>query len=237
MSAMYDQAVAYLGQDVAQNIHMLEALRHGTPEILGAGAYGVLLRQGESLLLSAETVSDAEKLLALVPETIPELVVCRADVEEYAAKRYGFARRVPCIQASYQRKEPLPVAAVDIRQLGMEYHDLVLERYSLFHDADYITDRISSGVIYGAFVDGKLAGFIGEHDEGSMGMLEVFPEYRRMGLGLALESFQINRILSLGRVPYDHVIIGNDKSFHLQQKLGMTLSRDHVTFFNREQLT
>ncbi len=234
MTVEFEQAVAYLGQDVAQNIHMLEALRHGSPEILGAQDHGVLLRQAQTLLLSADTVADAERLLSLAPEEPSELVVCRADVEQYVAQRYAFQERVPCIQASYQRKERLDVSA-DIRQLDMGYHALVLERYSLFHDPEYIADRIAAGVIFGAFVEGELAGFIGEHDEGSMGMLEVFPPFRRMGLGLALESFQINRIVSLGRVPYDHVIIGNDKSFHLQQKLGMTMSRDHVTFFNKRQ--
>ena len=30
----------------------------------------------------------------------------------------------------------------------------------------------------GAFVDGELAGFIGRHDQGALGVLEVLPEYR-----------------------------------------------------------
>ncbi|MFQ7452543.1 MAG: GNAT family N-acetyltransferase [Flavonifractor plautii] len=35
----------------------------------------------------------------------------------------------------------------------------------------------------GAFVDGTLAGFAGFHGEGSIGLLEVLPAYRRRGLG------------------------------------------------------
>ena len=41
-------------------------------------------------------------------------------------------------------------------------------------------------MFFGAFVDGQLAGFVGEHSEGSMGMLEIFPAYRRRGLGYSL---------------------------------------------------
>ena len=88
--------------------------------------------------------------------------------------------------------------------------------------------------MYGIFVEDELAGFIGEHDEGSMGMLEVFPAYRRQGLGLALESFQINRILEEGRMPYDQVILGNEKSLSLQKKLGMTITKDTVTWLKRK---
>ena len=79
-----------------------------------------------------------------------------------------------------------------------------------------------------------LAGFVGEHHEGSMGMLEVFPPYRGHGLGLALESFQINRYLSQGRVPFDQVIVGNEKSMSLQKKVGMELSKDTMSWLHRK---
>ena len=85
-------------------------------------------------------------------------------------------------------------------------------------------------MFFGAFVDGQLAGFVGEYSEGSMGMLEIFPAYRRRGLGYALECFQINRYLSQGRVPFDQVVVGNEKSMSLQKKVGMELSRDTVSW-------
>ena len=53
---------------------------------------------------------------------------------------------------------------------------------------EYVEDRLKAGVIFGAFVDGRLAGFVGEHHEGSMGMLEVVPEFRRRGIAQALEA-------------------------------------------------
>jgi len=226
-----EQALSYLNRDVAQNIHMIQALQNLETDILAVTDHGVLLRYADWLSLSSDSVEAAKELLAFAPAGFTEIVVCRKDVAAYVEAEYGIAQRTPCVQTSYLKQEKLPIPeGLDIRQLDMRYHDIVLERYSLFHDSDYITDRINAGVIYGVFVEGNLAGFIGEHDEGSMGMLEIFPEYRRMGLGYALEAFQINRIVSEGRVPYDHVIVDNEKSFHLQEKLGMTFSSDYVTF-------
>ena len=66
-----------------------------------------------------------------------------------------------------------------------------------------------------------LAGFIGTHSEGSMGMLEVFPEHRRKGYGMMLESYLIRWHLERGWTPFGHVIDGNEASIRLQQKAGM----------------
>ena len=43
---------------------------------------------------------------------------------------------------------------------------------------DYVAERLAAGAMTGAFLDGVLAGFIGIHEEGSIGMLEVLPAYR-----------------------------------------------------------
>lgn len=83
-----------------------------------------------------------------------------------------------------------------------------------------------SGAIFGAFIEGKLAGFIGEHIEGSLGMLEVFEEYRRKGIAAELESYMINLHLSRGHLPYGDVIVGNEASMKLQRKLGLKVSKE-----------
>ena len=62
-------------------------------------------------------------------------------------------------------------------------------------EIETLEERLRSGMMYGAFADGKLAGFIGMHAEGSMGILEVFEEFRRQGIAEALERHLINRIL------------------------------------------
>lgn len=84
----------------------------------------------------------------------------------------------------------------------------------------HMTERIRSGML-GAFCDGKIAGFIGTHEEGAIGMLEVMPEFRRMGVAKLLESAMIDKLLKCGRIPYTHVKTGNLASIRLQQSIGL----------------
>jgi GNAT superfamily N-acetyltransferase len=71
---------------------------------------------------------------------------------------------------------------------------------------------------------GNPVGFIGEHLEGSMGLLYVFPEYRRHGYAVALEKAMIARTLKEGFIPFGQVEKGNHASLALQKKIGMTVS-------------
>ena len=54
-----------------------------------------------------------------------------------------------------------------------------------------------------------------------MGLLEVLPEYRRLGLARALEAAIIRQQVGRGRLPYGHVRTGNTASIALQKKMGM----------------
>ncbi|MCI5919517.1 MAG: GNAT family N-acetyltransferase [Roseburia sp.] len=82
--------------------------------------------------------------------------------------------------------------------------------------------------MYGAFLAGKLTGFIGVHEEGSMGMLEVFPEYRGRKIGKALETYLINLQLEQGMTPYGQVVEGNEISTQLQKSLGLCPAKTPV---------
>ncbi len=75
--------------------------------------------------------------------------------------------------------------------------------------------------MYGAFAEGKLVGFGGIHSDGRMGMLYVEPDYRRQGIGSALESYMVNRMLERGWTPYGHIREDNRAALSLQEKLGL----------------
>ena len=211
---------------------MIEPLRLGRARVAAQSGRGVALEMDGIAMVAAEDLGEALSLL----ETLPEAQtwnVMGGTLSAAVAAALGLKEESRCYQAAYFRGEPLPVRA-DVRPLDMGYFQAVLDGYSLFHDPEYVEDRLKAGVVFGAFVDGRLAGFVGEHHEGSMGMLEVFPPYRGRGLGLALESFQINRYLSEGRVPFDQVIVGNEKSMGLQKKVGMELSKDTMSWLHRK---
>jgi len=94
-------------------------------------------------------------------------------------------------------------------------------------DTDKIKEMLLNGCMFGALVEGRMAGFIGTHIEGSIGMLEVYEEYRRRGIAESLESYIINTRLSKGLLPYGDIIVGNEPSFGLQRKLGLKITKEN----------
>lgn len=165
-----------------------------------------------------------------------------------------------CHQGVWTRKEKLPITGLYradgkpmergknqglvIRQLGTKYAQTVVEHYHLVDEPDYIMDRLKKGALYGAFYaeqdeeelsPDRLLGFIGYHEEGSIGMLEVFPEYKKRGLAMALETYMLNLTLERGWIPYGQIIVGNEASMALQQKLGLCISRECLFWAESEK--
>jgi GNAT superfamily N-acetyltransferase len=90
---------------------------------------------------------------------------------------------------------------------------------------------IARGMFKAVNEKGEIIGFIGEHPEHALGMLYIDEAYRRQGIGRALEQALINKFIDEGKIPFDHVVITNDKSIHLQNSLGMTLSEGNIYWY------
>ena len=101
------------------------------------------------------------------------------------------------------------------------------EQYNKLSEEE-IDILLNTESLFGGYKEENLVGFIGNHLEGSIGLLEIFPPYRRLGYGETLECFMVNHMLEQGRVPFGHIEIENDKSIALQKKLGFTLSEDKL---------
>ena len=97
---------------------------------------------------------------------------------------------------------------------------------------EHIRQAIGAGML-GAFVDGTLAGFAGFHSEGSIGLLEVLPAYRRRGLGEALLRGAVRLALERGQYAFGQVLIDNAPSLALQKKVGMTVAREPLYWLFR----
>lgn len=123
----------------------------------------------------------------------------------------------------YERTEPLALrGGLAIRRLAPADAPVVASHYALL-DPEDIQRHLADGWVWGGYTErGELAGFIGEHDEATMGMLEVFPEFRRRGYARELQGASINRLLAAGRVPCSQVALDNEASMALQRSTGMT---------------
>jgi tRNA (guanine37-N1)-methyltransferase len=222
-----ESAIQYLSKDPLLHTDMLESIRSGHAELLAAGQDGVLLinTAAEAVMMSTESAETADRMLACVP-AVPLFVAHQSFYEKAAAQKFGYTQKMVCHQAIYLKGQPLPIpcGAPAIRPLNRQHLSFIMEHYTHADDEAYLMERLESGAMFGAFTKDVLAGFIGTHAEGSMGMLEVLPPYRRRGIALALETFLINRLLDRGRVPFAQIVTDNAASLKLQRKLGFTVS-------------
>ena len=220
-----DTAITYLQKNPILHVDMLECIRRGSAQILATSTSGILIDQDGVHMLSAESEAEARRLLSELEES--ELMVTHQEYGiEFARKKYGLTNITPVCNAVYPRSTPLPQNEIpaEIRPLDETFFPFVKAYYTTIPDDKYILDRLKSGTLFGAFVNGEPAGFIGMHPEGSMGMLEVLPKFRRRGIAQMLEIFYINRLLHAGYIPYAQIQPKNKASIALHRKLGFSFS-------------
>lgn len=214
-------------QDRFENIQIEEALRRGLAKLIEAGTAGRIAARPDGTILSDITDGAAlcSRVRALGLEQCRQYCVRSQDAADALCREFGLHGQMPCTQAVYLKSEPPVLTPCDIRPLGQEYAPCLAAHYHPEeNNLAYLRERIACGQMWGLFDGEALAGFIGMHDEGSMGLLEILPEYRRRGYGYLLEGNLIRLHLERGWVPFCHVVAGNHASLRLQEKLGMTFS-------------
>lgn len=224
-----ETALARLTGNRLLYIDMLEVLRRGTAQIRRAGPDGVLLYDppSEVWFLDAETPAALDEMLPMLDGCVI-LTGHQMWYKDTLAAHFGFQTEQICRQSAWLSPQPPVVPSFDgeLRWLDRSWAVWTEEHYShSFGGVSYMEDAIDRGML-GAFVDGQPAGFIATHIEGSMGMLEVLPQYRRRGIGEALLLAMTASCLERGIYPYGQVWADNDPSLALQRKVGMTLSEE-----------
>lgn len=223
-------------RDPVRYLDMTEPVRRGIGRVLAASPTGALTAFNDLLdgtqfgfSMFAQDRETAAALLDLLPERPGFVTVHETLYFDLLEERFGFSQMNLCWQVGYLRKTPLPLPdlGVEVRPLELSHLPTVLANYQL-EDEEYLRWLIGRGELYGAFEGGTLTAFAGRHGEGSVGLLEVLPPYRRRGIAALLQSYVINRELSLGRVPFGQVFDGNEPSLALQRKLGLEVSKEPV---------
>lgn len=228
---MLTTAMAYLEQDTLHHIDMLQPILRGTADILHADSEGVLLREQASgaYFLTANTPEAANRLIKSI-NSASLMVSHQAFACGEITRRLGLRSLMTCQQAAWLH--PVPPHAPSpctITPLAQDMSPLVQAHYS--HSSispAYIEGRIAAGEMFGAFLDGTLAGFVGLHEEGSMGMLEVLPGFRRMGVATQIFSHLCAVLLSKGWTPFSQFTTSNNASRKLHEALGFAISSKPV---------
>jgi len=224
-----------LERDRLRYINLLEVLRRGSGEVLFLREDGLLLYDEGSLayMFTAESSQAAERIIALIPRDAEQCVTHQNWYHPALRTRLGRDRgMMVCRQAAWMGETQPELSAFpgELRLMDVSWVPRVRTLYGHdYADGDYITGVVKRGLL-GAFVDGELAGFIGTHDEGTIGLLQVLPQYRRLGVGEALYRAMICRVLDHGGYALGHIEEGNEASLALQRKVGMTIG-DHLLYW------
>lgn len=227
------QLIKRLSKDKRNNIHMMECLARGHGEIIYDQGDDIAVYDHDSgtCMMKAASPESGKRLLEHCPENV-KLYVISQDFMRSILAAQGYREICECHQFLYTKRESLPVKHKDIRRLDMNSFAYICEHYTM-GSPKYVRDRLLAGCLYGAFVEERLVGFIGMHDEGSLGILYVEEAYRRQGIAASLEAFSVNRMLERGWIPYGHVIVGNETSMSLQESLGFYQAKETFWWMER----
>ena len=202
-------------------------LKRGTGTVLEENKDALLVRDGVSGAYMLAFTDAAAGLSALDGYAyradcdllmVPDLSLGRA-----AMKRYGFTGMLECWQVAYYGDMPGTDGGISVRTADKNDIGFLIGNYDML-SADEIAKVVERGSVLIAYADGAVVGFIGEHLEGSMGMLYILPEFRRRGYASALENILIAETMKKGFIPFGQVEKNNTPSLILQKKLGLTVS-------------
>ena len=236
-AAKLNAAKKYLRADKTRCVDIFEAIELGLAVVERANEKGVLvyLPTLSEYFISCD---DEETLKAFSSfDRKWDCVVAHHLFERDILKeKYDLKYYDNCYNVAYLKKDP-PVssAKVEIKPLTSEYAEKVKSTYKLYDASEEIDRLIAKRLMLGAFDDGVLVGFAGFHAEGAMGMLEVFPEYRRKGYGEALTIAMISLVKGLGRIPFAQIFVGNTPSVKMQEKLGFDFSEPEIVWLRKKE--
>lgn len=216
--------IDYLGLD--------RVLRRRSGEIIAEQDGALLIRDrisGAYMLVCEDAAVGIPLLDRFIGDGCDLLMVTDQNTGNAAFDRFGFSEKLECYQVAYYGEKPSSQTGLDIRTA--EEHDLpmLIENYHLISPEE-LKEAVKRKSILLGYDQGHLIGFIGEHLEGSMGILYVFPEYRHRGFGTALQTHLIVETMEKGYIPFGQVVKGNDASLRLQKKLGMTQSENLIVW-------
>ncbi len=229
------------------HIDMIELINRGRARIVYHDADEILLRDIVTGIYFHTRMSGVPQMEWKLPlklakdERIECIVLHQREMVPLMEKHFHLKEDMECLQGAYTRREKLPVRGLygpdgrgengfSIRTLTEEFIPFVAEHYSEIGSPEYVTERILHGAVYGAFYDEKIVGFIANHGEGSIGMLYVLPEYRKRHVAMALETYCMNLAVERGEIPYGQIVLGNEASIRLQQKMGICFAKGTIVW-------
>ncbi|MBE5741893.1 MAG: GNAT family N-acetyltransferase [Clostridiales bacterium] len=205
------------------------ALLHGAKKIY-AEKDGLLLFYGGVYNLFGTSGKGIENALACVDKA--NCFVCSTEEECSAVmNKFGFKKSKPCYQIWYKKPFGVKIPEnTEVKRLEPtdQNIDFVTDTYTLGFSRESIKALMTDFEFYATYTDGEISGYIGRHDEGSIGILEIMPKFRRRGLGAFLVDYSVQKVIENGDLAYCHIVKDNTGSLNMHLKMNFTPSNKLV---------
>ena len=200
-------------------------------EVIYAENDGVLVCLAGVYALFGCTDEGMKNALGVVDKL--DCIVCSSEKEsDFVLKKYSnITRKKACYQILYRDYASIPLPQnTEVKELlpNDENIDFVTKTYTLGFSREDIKRLMQNFTFYATYTDGEISGYIGRHDEGSIGLLEIMPKFRRMGLGAFLVDYSIKMLKLKGEIAYCNIETKNEKSLAMHLKMGHTPSEKFV---------
>lgn len=209
---------------------IIQILLRGTAEVLERDQNGIFIHDTVSrgYLMSVKNPKIGIQWLQKYENQQYNLMhLCQRECFEFAKSRYGYQEILECKQAAYLKKMVRTPGELAIRRPDQQAFARIQEVYDkLSEDELRLVNHM--GNLYVGDRNGEMVGFVGSHLEGSIGLLEILPQYRRRGYGVELEQFMIQTMQERGQLAYGQIETWNEASMELQKKIGLTISDETI---------
>lgn len=222
------------GED-ADHFALINYVINNGGEILYAETDGVLALYKGIYALFGTSGQGLTKALSLVENA--SCFVCSSSEEGDAVleKFKNIKKKKACYQILY--REPFGVEIPEdtiVKELPPtdENIDFVTSTYTLGFAREDIKRLMQDFTFYATYTGGELSGYIGRHDEGSIGLLEIMPKFRRKGLGAFLVDYSVKKVNEQGDIAYCNIEANNEKSLKMHLKMNFIPSNKFVYWCN-----
>jgi len=222
-----DTITRYLQKDPILYVEMLEVYKSGNAEVLYGENDGILLYDKVSFnyLGSANTLAGAKDIVRLLPQDYGVFVAHDEIFRELLGVDFNCSDSLLSYNHVYESTQELSIAneQVKIHLLDESYLEEIKKHYTIkrLSTNHYLLSRIKEGML-GAFIEDELVGFIGVHDSGAIGLLEVFDAYKGQQIAQTLQAAMMNRLITQDKTVFLQVNATNEVSLHIQEKLHLT---------------
>ncbi len=221
-----------------KNLNIKRVLDRGTGKIIYQDDKSILVLDeiSKAYMLACDDTNDGMNILEKYESTdITLFFTSNKELGNKVFAKYEFDKKIECYQmADLKQEVPEHSGNLAFREATMDDYQFISAEYDRLSEEE-LKEVISRHNIILGYTDEGIVGFIGEHLEGSIGLLYILPKFRRRGYASELEKEMSRRTLAKGYIPFGQVEVDNEASIKLQESMGLTKSENAFLWMWKEK--